>query len=243
MNAYLENFMYVCEKTKNTYCMKTQDFSSWFKRLKPGSYLRELSIVVIGVAITLYAGGLISDIQEKKDLNLQLNAIYGELQDNLIRVNDILKYHEEHESLRSYLRTVLEDPEKYHNDSIIKYNNVLSVIPEFTYKKGAFDMFVNSGAMKLLSDHKQLLDITECYAQLEEFKNSNEIHFNLKAQIYSETYTIDRKILNGKKFDFRDPHWNTRFNFHTLNNGMADAALKLKGNLESILSKRKDDRK
>lgn len=218
--------------------MNTKKILSHLKRFKLPNFLREVLVVIIGVAITLYAGGVINDLKEKKDLDLQLNAIYVELEENLSRLDEIIKYHREHELLRNYLFKVIADPEKYNNDSIIKYDRILSTIASFSYKRGAFDMFVNTGAMKLLSDRNQLLEITESYAMLE-FKQDNDRVFDLKIQILSETYRLDRKLIFKEKYDLRDPQWNSLFNFHLLNNGMEELALKVKKELEKALSKQK----
>lgn len=219
--------------------MNTKNFFLRLKQIKFPKYLREVSVVIIGVAVTLYAGGVINGIEEKKDLSLQLNAVYTELEENCKRLDVIIEYHREHEHLRNYLFRVVADSGAYNNDSIMKYDRVLSSIVPFSYKRGAFDMFVNTGAMRLLSDRNQLLEITESYAMLDEFKQDNDRVFELKTQIASETYSIDRKLLFGKNYDFRDPHWNRKFNFHLLNNGMEESAQKLKDELEKVLKKQK----
>jgi len=218
--------------------MKIKNLFTRFEQSKTGSYLRELSIVIIGVAVTLYAGGVINGINEKKDLDLQLKAVYTELEENSRRLDNIIEYHREHELLSNYLRRVVEEPQAYDVDTIIKYDKILSTTSTFSYKKGAFDMFVNSGAMKLLSDRKQLLEITESYAMLEEFKHDNDQFFEMKSQIQSEVYKLDRKLIFGK-YDFRDPQWNSKFNFHLLNNGMEKLAVDVKAELEKVLSKQK----
>jgi len=220
--------------------MNTKNLLAWFNGLKIGGYLRELSIVIIGVAVTLYAGGVISNIQEKKDLDLQLTAIYTEMEENSRRLDAIIEYHREHDLLSKYLLKVAKNVEAYNNDSIIKYDKVLSTTTNFSYKKGAFDMFVNSGAMKLLSDRKQLLEITECYAMLEAFKHDTDLFFELKTQILSETFRLDRKqIFNNEHYDLREPQWNSKFNFHMLYNGLEESAVMVKQELEKALSKQK----
>ncbi|GEM_PF-1482156 len=221
----------------NIYLMKAKNCLTWIKRLKIGNYLRELSVVIIGVAITLYASGVVSSIKEKKDLKLQLNAIYTELEENSRRLDAIIEDHKQHELLRNYLHRVIKDPAIYNNDSIAKYDKTLSSTATFSYKKGAFDMFVNSGAMALLTDREQLLEITECYALLEEFKDENDKFYEIKSQMFSETYRVDKKKFFSEDYDLRDEEWNIKFNFHTLNSGMVDFAVSVKEQLEVALSK------
>lgn len=217
--------------------MSKSRFSDKIKGLKIVNYFRELSIVIIGVAVTLYAGNIITSIKEKKDLELQMNAIYDELEENLKRLDPIIEYHQSHEQLRQYLFTIIENPELYNKDSIKHYNKVLFFNVVFSYKRAAFDMFVNSGAMKLLSDRKQLLEITESYAMLEEFYESHRDHFDMKKQIYNNLYTVDTELLY-EDYDIRDPQWRAQLNFHSLNSGMEESAVTLKEELEKVISKR-----
>lgn len=217
--------------------MNKQDISGWLKELKIGSYLRELSVVIIGVAVTLYVGNAITNMKEKKDLDLQLNAIYNELEENSKRLDPVIEFYHLHENLRNYLYEIIEYPERYNNDSINKYRKVLSYSIGFSYKRAAFDMFVNSGAMKLLTDRKQLLEITESYAILEEFKQGHDAHFALKAQTFSDIYRMDKAQLFGKDYNIMAPEWNIQFNFHALNNGMEELARSVKEELGKVLEK------
>ena len=50
---------------------------------KVGKYLREISVVVIGVAITLSASFWINNRNDKRDMNLYLYAIKLELDENI----------------------------------------------------------------------------------------------------------------------------------------------------------------
>lgn len=207
------------------------------KELMIGNYLRELSIVIIGVAVTLYAGNVITGIKEKKDLDLQLKAVYSELEENSKRLDPVVEFYQVHENLRRYLYRVLENPESYSNDSIRKYRRVMSYNATFSYKHAAYDMFINSGAMKLMTDRKQLLEITEGYILLDDFKQSNDGYIQLKEKIFTEVYKMDKKKVFDKEYDIRNPEWNMEFNFHTLNSGMEEGARGVKEELEKIIAK------
>lgn len=168
---------------------------------------------------------------------MQLNAIYSELEENSNRLDPVIEFYHLHENLRSYLYTIIKNPEQYSSDSINKYRKVISYNQGFSYKHAAFDMFVNSGAMKMMVNRNQLLEITECYAMLEEFKISVDNHLELKAEIFSNTYKMDRKKIFEEDYDIRDSEWNMQFNFHTLNNGMEGSAVTIKQELEKVLAK------
>jgi len=79
------------------------------KQLKIGNYFRELSVVIIGVAVTLYASNAITNAKAQKDLHIQLNAVYAELEYDLQIINSLIDFYDDVEQLRKY---VTED---YHN--------------------------------------------------------------------------------------------------------------------------------
>ncbi len=220
-----------------------KEISKRLKEMRLGNYFRELSIVIIGVAVTLYAGNAITGIKEKKDLERQLEAVYIELEENSKRLDPVIEFYKVHEELRHYLYQVMEHPESYSNDSIQKYRRVMSFNANFSYKHAAYDMFINSGAMKLMTDRKQLLEITESYIMLEEFKDSNDGHIQLKEQKFTEVYKMDRKTVFEKEYDIRNPEWNMEFNFHALNSGMEEGARIVKTELDKVLAKQKYTRK
>ena len=141
-------------------------------------YLREVSVVVIGVAITLSASYFITRSSENRDMYLYLNAIKMELEEN-IKVLD--------ENAKNFLPSVkyanyLQSNEKaaLNADSILSYKYVYYRYFPYTYKNNAFDMFKNSGTMRLLKDRELLLVIWDVYSDLSYIKNMLDIYNELK---------------------------------------------------------------
>jgi hypothetical protein len=58
---------------------------------KIGKYLREISVVVIGVAVTLSASYWLGVKSEKRDIALHLHAIKMELEENAQDLGDIIE--------------------------------------------------------------------------------------------------------------------------------------------------------
>ena len=206
------------------------------QKLRIGNYLRELSVVIIGVAATLFAGGLINEMKEKKDLKLQLNSIYTELENNLERIDRTLLYYRKIEKLSDFLQESIRNPSPHINDSINKYKDVANWTLPFAYKKGAYDMFVNSGIMKQFTDREQLLNITECYSLLEVMKQEHEVYISSKMLIFNEIYKM--KTEDIFKYDIMDPPFYISFNFHTLNNSIESPAIEAKIQIEKTLENR-----
>ncbi|MDR3287280.1 MAG: hypothetical protein LBT27_07550, partial [Prevotellaceae bacterium] len=65
------------------------------KQLKIGNYFRELSVVIIGVAVTLFASNAITNAKAQKDLNIQLNAVYAELEYDLQKIDNLIDFYDD----------------------------------------------------------------------------------------------------------------------------------------------------
>lgn len=192
----------------------TNKIKRWFTSLRAGSYLRELSVVIIGVAVTFYVSGWITDMREKKDLNLQLEAVYNELENNLEEVKHLDAKFKTHQKLGELLRQVLDDPEAIAPDSIGKYSNEIVTISMFNYHTATYNMFINSGAIKLMTNRKLLLEISECYSQMDLAKEESVMYNNFKMNEFQGLMHLDKKRVL-KQLDIMNPEYNALFNFYT----------------------------
>ncbi len=117
-------------------------------------------------------------------MRLQVGAIYTELEDNSNKLDNLIDYYQKHAHFSKLLQQNLCDPQRQLNDSIRKYQNIIGKIVPFTFKKGAYEMFLQSGAMKLLKDRNLLLNITESYALLEIAKEQHNRYNDTKMQLF-----------------------------------------------------------
>lgn len=139
---------------------------------KIGKFLREIAVIVIGIAITLSANYWITNRNTEKDMALYLNAIKLELEENVrvleeansgliqigINYADYLKSH---------------DKKSLSLDSLIFYRNTTAYnATSITVNTNAFDMFKVSGNMRLVKDKKLLLSLWGTYTRLEELKHN-----------------------------------------------------------------------
>ena len=62
-----------------------------FQILKIVKYLRELSVIIIGIAVTVLTGLWINDRNNTQDIGLYLENIKMELQNNLDDINMVKK--------------------------------------------------------------------------------------------------------------------------------------------------------
>lgn len=149
-------------------------------------YLRELSVVVIGVAVTLAATSWIGSIGERQDLRLYLDAVKLELEDNLKQLERAEAYMEQSYRLGDYLQS--DKPENLSIDSLAQFQYVVGSYYFFSYKTAAFDMFKVSGAMRLIKDKELLLNIWNSYSELENHKVDQELYVKTKMNIQESIF-------------------------------------------------------
>ena len=207
------------------------------KGVKIGAYLRELSIVIIGVATTFLISDAISTAKEKKDLNLQLNTIYTELEENLEKVNSLIKLYDNHIRLGTLLRQTITEPEQVNKDTLRKYIMSADHMDLFIYHKAAYEMFVINGGMKLLSDRKLLLDISESYAMLEAAAKENNLYNSIKLQEIQQLYKLEPKRFVSR-IGITEPEYKGLFNFY-VGVGTGFKSKEAKKQIEKVLENRK----
>jgi len=152
-----------------------------------GKYLREISAIVIGVAITLSASYLLSVRSEKKDMALYLNAMKMELEENIKVLEKATEYFQISAAYADYLR--LNDKESLHDDTIQKYVVNCYTIHTYAFKTNAFEMFKGSGIMRLVKDKELSLAIWNAYSDLIELKEGFDWHDQIKWGYMKEDFS------------------------------------------------------
>ena len=160
-----------------------------------GKYLRELSIVVLGVAITLSVSYWITNKNEKRDMALYLNAIKLELEENIKYLDAEADYFEDWRSYGIYLQS--HDKKSLHPDSIrTRAYPGLGRLKNFIFKASAFEMFKVSGAMRLIDDKELLQSLWDVYlTRTEKVRLSFYFYYELKTE---QCIKENQLILEGK---------------------------------------------
>jgi hypothetical protein len=131
-------------------------------------YIRDLSIVVAGIAVTLYASDRVTGRSEKRDMKLYLNAIKMEMEENIKVIDEATEYSLPSIKYSEYLMT--HDKESLNEDTIRSYAAAIFSSKTFTFKTNAFEMFKSSGSMRLMNDKELLLSIWDVYVELADLK-------------------------------------------------------------------------
>ena len=128
---------------------------------KIGKYLRELSIVVLGVAITLSVTIWINKGDEKRDMTLYLNAIKIEMEENITIVDNAREYLQYEAKYEEYLSS--HDNQSLNDDTLGYYVVYCCYqLQKVDLSTNAFEMLKSSGVMRLM-DKDLLLLIWKSY--------------------------------------------------------------------------------
>ena len=150
------------------------------------NYLRELSIVVIGILITVGIGFRVNIYYSKKDLERHISAIKLELEQNVKNLDQYIEWLGKSYRYTEYLKS--NDKKNLNRDSLFFYSVSTSVFDQVTEKHygcgifmtnsfstifttNALDMFKYSGTIRQLKNDNLLLSIWNSYRKIEEFKN------------------------------------------------------------------------
>jgi len=133
---------------------------------KIGKYLREISVVVIGVAITLSASYWLTSRSEKKDLALYLEAIKMELEENIrVLENTNETIIKPGLNYRNYLMS--NDKKSLNPDSLKYYMYSTGAIHDASsimFRTSAFEMLKTSGNMRLVDNKELLISLWNTYS-------------------------------------------------------------------------------
>ena len=167
---------------------------------KIGKYLREISVVVIGVAITLSVSLWITHSNDKKNLALYLDAILIELHQNGESFDEAARLFQKSARYAKYINS--HDEKSMSKDSLDYYR--LSDDDGFGYGLiqsntiyliSAFEMFKSSGAMRQLDNKELLTEIWGIYIQMENVQHFIEMCFQRKGE---ESMIVWQRSLDGK---------------------------------------------
>ena len=144
--------------------METKKINILVKKF--GKYIREISVIVAGVAITLFASYWLNLRNEKRDVALYMDAIKMELEENIKKIDDNMEFLQQEAKYYDYLR--LNDKKKLSLDTIVaNFGSNVWYVWTPSFYTDAFDMFKLSGFMRLMDDKGLLLSIWKVYSQLD----------------------------------------------------------------------------
>ena len=170
-------------------------------------FLREIAVVVIGVAITLSTSYWITNKNAKRDMTLSLSMIKLELEENIRIIEEAKNSHIQvainySDYLNSHKNESLDlDTLLFYRDRTT-FNSTIVLV-----KRNAFEMFKTSGNMSLVKDKKLLLSIWDVYTKLDELENISKAVIQLKMEemrkyFYLNSLPDEELLKNPPMYDF-----------------------------------------
>jgi hypothetical protein len=157
---------------------------------KIGKYFREISVVVIGVAITLAASYWISNSNDKRDMILYIDAIRLELDENIKFMEEEADFLEAWTNYALYIAS--QDKNSIPKDSIRRWGYPgLGSTHNIIFQTSAFEMYKVSGAMRLLKDKDLLQSVWKSYLTLESVKITLDFYYQLKMEACVKDNQLD----------------------------------------------------
>lgn len=149
---------------------------------KPGEYIRQTSIVVIGVLITFVGSELVTRCSEQKDIKSTMLLIRDELKSNRDQFEDVMSEFNKDKRISTLL---VEHDMKFRmipEDSLRQFGFVLGHFRVFSCRRNAIDLLKNSMLMQKISDKEFLLSLIEVYETLESFRTLITEYYDMKGQ-------------------------------------------------------------
>ncbi len=175
-----------------------------------GKYFREVSVVIVGIAITFTLSDWIGSRNERKDLERYLGMVKIELEGNLEIVNDQFDFYDRTGKFAKYLLSVGKQ-ENLQADSLAKYDDIMKNLKSLNYEASAFEMLKSSGTMRLIKDKQMLKSIITSYNLLKYTQGVGDRAMEIKQK---ELYgTIMENGISEAGYDIANPKYRRVFNY------------------------------
>ena len=159
-------------------------------------YIRDLSIVVAGIAVTLYASDRVTGKSEKRDLSLYMNAVKLEVEENIKTLERQIENLQPSIRYSQYLNS--HDKKSLEKDSLNSYVTACYSFSGPTFKTNAFEMLKSSGIMRLVTNKELLLLLWDVYDELNDVKETFDLMFPIKWEDIKKEASL---ILDGKEVE------------------------------------------
>jgi len=157
-------------------------------------YVRDLSIVVAGIAVTLYASDRVSGRSEKRDLELYLHAIQLEVEENIKSLEEAIEGLRPSIRYTDYIKS--HDKKSFEKDTLDSYVEACYSWSSPSFQTNAFEMLKGSGNMRLINDKELLLLLWEVYGDYRDTKETFDVIFPIKWGDMQREVSL---YLDGKK--------------------------------------------
>ncbi len=164
-------------------------FKDVLKSWRIGDYIRQLSVVVIGILITFQGSALIQRNAERRDAAHVLSMVKDELEKNYDRVG-LQKEILVHEYTgAAVMKPYMHNPEAMPADSLNKYIDIVTRSRTLDYLNNSFDVLKSSLQIQTVRDKELLRDLFRTYENIDRFHDGVVSYNTLKTKGIHEYFS------------------------------------------------------
>lgn len=167
---------------------KGSAFQSFIKRWGIFSYLRELSVVIIGILITLSITNLINNYNRQKDLDGMLSLVKQELYENLESLDGVQRRWEGEAHIFSVIRKNDFNIDAIPVDTLGKYYYAIGALHGFSGKTDSYDVLKASTQVQYIKHKGLLQNLSYAYSRISALNDQLTIYSEKKADYMNPIY-------------------------------------------------------
>lgn len=134
--------------------------------LRISEYIRQLSIVVVGIIITFAGSDWINEYNTQKKLKKALQLVKSELILNRQGIKEIAERYEEETRAGLYLKRYKPNPLEANPDSMEVYLYIPFQMTKFGYNEDAMAMLKNSTLVQQIANQEIALELIKTYNEI-----------------------------------------------------------------------------
>lgn len=140
--------------------------------------MRELSIVILGVAVTFISSALISSHNTRKDIRDNMSMIKIELEENIKKIDKAIEAIDKDVDAASAILS--GDLRSIPTDTLVAYSNSLTNISLFSYTQDAMEILKISSLAPHIENKQLLLGIIKSYEAMNSMKTAISYYLDNK---------------------------------------------------------------
>ncbi|MCC8134208.1 MAG: hypothetical protein LIP04_11970, partial [Tannerellaceae bacterium] len=145
------------------------------------SYLKDLSVVMVGIFLTLMLTNQLDHYSKQKDIKESLALIKLELENNIEELKGLEKDFTQDMEMYLFFQENMERFQTASADTLSLYMRRTGQLPGFLVQKDAFEVFKSSALMPYLRDKAFLVDMIQVYSIMEGFSRVLKHYSDKKA--------------------------------------------------------------
>lgn len=178
-----------------------------WKQLDLIRYMRELSVVIIGVLITLLITNILSDRARQAEVERALTLVKIELEENLHKIEWAQHKWETEQRVYSLIRQNINHIEKIPVDTLLQYQKVIGDKHSLAVVTDSYEVLKSSLLMQYIKDKDFLSELSKTYGIIGLVGDKLNNYSNIKGSgINHMMNSIDKNNLekwtNGSIYDF-----------------------------------------